>query len=195
MKKLFNKKGFTLIELLVVIAIIAALAVVVFAAINPGKRLREARNSRRTVDATTILDSLHTAIVDLGGVNPGIISANLVGGVLAETQIGTGTTGISGTCAGTAALANTATLTGHGCAFTASRACIDLAGAIVGPVATGVGISAYMSSNPIDPNTTLWNATRTGYTITTDGSGIITIKNCNTETATANTMTQFSVSR
>ncbi|MDE2588934.1 MAG: prepilin-type N-terminal cleavage/methylation domain-containing protein, partial [Patescibacteria group bacterium] len=41
-------KGFTLIELLVVITIISTLLVVVFVALNPGGRLQQARDARRS---------------------------------------------------------------------------------------------------------------------------------------------------
>ena len=41
------KKGFTLIELLVVIAIIGVMMAAVIVAINPTKRLQEARDSNK----------------------------------------------------------------------------------------------------------------------------------------------------
>ena len=56
-----------LIELLVVILIIATLAVTVFVALNPTKRLSDARDGRRWSDADTILTALHEYAVDNGG--------------------------------------------------------------------------------------------------------------------------------
>ena len=46
-----NQDGFTLIELLIVIVIIAALAVTVFVALNPVKRIKDAHDSRRASDS------------------------------------------------------------------------------------------------------------------------------------------------
>src|SRR5690242_10937254 len=86
MKILSNKnKGFTLIELLVVIAIIAALATVVFVALNPAQRLKDTRDARRTSDVNSILTAIHQSIVD----NKGTLPAGLTAG-MAEVQIGTG---------------------------------------------------------------------------------------------------------
>src|SRR6266516_1118957 len=81
-----SSKGFTLIELLVVITIISALAVTVFVALNPGQRLRDARDARRTSDVDSILTAIHQYIVDNKGLSPTGLSTT-------ETQLGTGGTG------------------------------------------------------------------------------------------------------
>ncbi|MEN9582053.1 MAG: hypothetical protein RL641_7 [Candidatus Parcubacteria bacterium] len=171
MKKLFNKKGFTLIELLVVIAIIAALAVVVFAAINPGKRIAEAQRQSRLQNTTTILDALHTYIVDSLGALPDVIGkASWIysGGTnpsLAEVQIGSATNG----CA----------IATSGCS-TGTTTCLNLANpgsATSGNMVGSGGIGSYLASNPID--TGIGDATRTGYTISVSSSGIVTVKSCN----------------
>lgn len=59
--------GFTLIELLVVIVIIAILAVVVFVALDPITRFQDARDSNRFTAASSILDAVHTCIIDNDG--------------------------------------------------------------------------------------------------------------------------------
>lgn len=108
LKKPASNRGFTLIELLVVITIIATLAVVVFVALNPGQRLKDARDARRTSDVDSILTAIHQAIVD----NKGSASASLIG---VEQQMGTAPSG----CA----------IATGGCSVTAV-ACMDLSGAL-----------------------------------------------------------------
>jgi prepilin-type N-terminal cleavage/methylation domain-containing protein len=116
-----RQKGFTLIELLVVIAIIAALAVVVFVALNPAQRLKDARDSRRTSDVDTILTAIHTYIVDNKGSLPAGLST-----AMSESQLGTAGSG----CA----------LATGGCAATAA-ACVNLT----------TPLAAYLKSIPTDP--------------------------------------------
>jgi len=91
-----KKSGFTLIELLVVIGIIAALTTVVFVALDPAKRFKDARNARRTTDADTILASVHQYIVDTGGSMPAGIGTSVY-------QIGSCTTGGGTLCTGAVA--------------------------------------------------------------------------------------------
>src|SRR5437867_4392567 len=69
------QKGFTLIELLIVIVIITALAVTVFVALNPVKRVKDAHDSRRAADVETILTAIHEYIVDKNGSLPTAIAA------------------------------------------------------------------------------------------------------------------------
>ena len=83
-----QKKGFTLIEILIAIAIIAILAVVVFVALNPAKRIADSKNSRRTTDVASILTAIQTSIVD----NKGALPTGLTAG-MAERQLGTAATG------------------------------------------------------------------------------------------------------
>lgn len=101
-------KGFTLIELLVVITIISTLAVVVFVALNPGQRLKDSRDARRTSDVDSILTAIHQYIVDNKGSAPAGLSTT-------EQQLGTAASGC-------------AVATG-GCAVTAT-ACLDLTTAL-----------------------------------------------------------------
>jgi prepilin-type N-terminal cleavage/methylation domain-containing protein len=64
-----NSRGFTLIELIIVIAVIAILAGAIFVAIDPARRLHEARNARRMSDIATILDSVKKYQADNSGVH------------------------------------------------------------------------------------------------------------------------------
>ena len=52
------RKGFTLIELLVVIAIIAILAIVVILTLNPAQLIKQARDSNRVSDLSTIKSAI-----------------------------------------------------------------------------------------------------------------------------------------
>jgi type IV pilus assembly protein PilA len=138
-------KGFTLIELLIVVAIIAVLAVVVFVALNPAKRLSDAKDSRRSTDIESILTAVHTSIVDNKGAYPAGLAAST-----SEVQLGTAATG--------AAIAT------GGCSA-AVTAALDLTTPLV----------KYLKSIPVDPDGT---SALTGYTITVDANGIITVKAC-----------------
>jgi prepilin-type N-terminal cleavage/methylation domain-containing protein len=59
-----EKQGFTLIELLIVIAIIGFLAAAVLVAVDPVKRIQDARDSRRFSEANAILNAILTKQVD-----------------------------------------------------------------------------------------------------------------------------------
>jgi len=71
-----KNKGFTLIELLIVIAIIAILSAVVFVALNPLQRFRDARNSKRWQDISTIADSIRLYQINNNGNVPTGIDSN-----------------------------------------------------------------------------------------------------------------------
>lgn len=149
-----KKKGFTLIELLVVMAIIAALAVVIFVALNPVQRLKDARDSKRISDVESILTAIHQSIVDNKGTLPTGLSTSMF-----ETQIGTSGSGC--------------TLATGGCAATAS-ACVDLSSPL----------SRYLKSVPIDPTTSTYSSSKTGYSVVVDNNNIVTVKACGTEGTT-----------
>jgi prepilin-type N-terminal cleavage/methylation domain-containing protein len=61
--------AFTLVELIIVIAIIAVLAGAIFVAVDPARRLNEARNARRASDVATILDAVRKYQADNEGVH------------------------------------------------------------------------------------------------------------------------------
>lgn len=150
-----RRPAFTLIELLVVIAIISALAVVVFSALNPVKRIQDANDDRRITDADSILTSIHQYIVD----NKGSLPTGLSTG-MAETQLGTGGSG----CA----------IATGGCSVVAA-ACVDLTTPMV----------KYLKTIPIDPlGAATYTAAKTGYSVTVDANNIVTIKACGVQGST-----------
>lgn len=118
----YSRQGFTLIELMVVMAIISILAVSVFVALNPSKRIKDALDARRTTDISSILTAIHQYIVD----NKGALPTGLVAGMV-EKQLGSSTTGCS--------------ITSSGCNVTGSSDCIDLS----------TPLTTYLKSIPIDP--------------------------------------------
>jgi len=116
-------KGFTLIELLIVIGIIAILAAIIYVAVDPARRLSEARDAERWSSVNSVLNAVLKSTVDAAGVLP-----------TALTDVDTGTYKL-----GTA---------GSGCddctATTTPAACVDLTSALV---------DTYLSSIPQDPVT------------------------------------------
>lgn len=66
-----QRGGFTLIELLVVIAIIAILSVVLILTLNPAELLRQARDSNRVSDLSTLKSAISLYLSDVS--SPSII--------------------------------------------------------------------------------------------------------------------------
>lgn len=66
------KKGFTLIELLIVIGVLAILSVAVVLTLNPAELLRQARDSTRLSDLSTIKSTLALYLVDAPSPNMGL---------------------------------------------------------------------------------------------------------------------------
>ena len=60
-------KGFTLIELLVVIGILAVLSVVIILTLNPAELLKQARDSTRISDLSTVRTAISLYQVDAVG--------------------------------------------------------------------------------------------------------------------------------
>jgi prepilin-type N-terminal cleavage/methylation domain-containing protein len=65
-----KQKGFTLIELLIVIAIIAILAAIIYVAVDPARRIQEARDAQRWSSVNSILNAYLKYTVDNAGVEP-----------------------------------------------------------------------------------------------------------------------------
>jgi len=156
-RKNVNNAGFTLIELLIVIVIISALSVTVFVALNPTKRLIDARDARRKTDIENILTAIHEYIIDNANLPPSL-SAKATN---VDWQIGTGA------CA-------TTIVTG-GCS-TQTTSCINLS----------TDLAKYLEKIPIDPLGSPTNtAANTGYAISySPPSNTITVKACRTGTGT-----------
>lgn len=60
-----ERRGFTLIELLVVIAIIAVLSIVVILTLNPAELLKQARDSNRISDLSTVRSAVSLYLADV----------------------------------------------------------------------------------------------------------------------------------
>lgn len=160
----FKRKsfGFTLIEILVVIAIISALAVLVSVALNPAQRLKDARDSRRVADVDSILTAIHQSIVD----NKGSLPSNMPAAGQ-ERQIGAGDNVDCATA-----------LTGGSCNTPADTACANL-------MTGSYNLAKYLKTMPIDPTGgTTFDADKTGYAVTVDANGLVTVKACGTEGTT-----------
>ena len=119
-----HKKGFTLVELIVVIAIIAILAAAIFVAIDPARRLNEARNATRSSDISTILDAVVKYQADNEGTHYSTVAALTAG---QYSVIGTNGSGCNSGCG----------------ALTTQPACVNLA---------SIG-SNYLATVPSDPKT------------------------------------------
>lgn len=98
-----QKKGFTLIELLIVIGIIAILAAIIFVAVNPARRLSEARNAERWSSVNAILNGYLKYTVDNAGTEPVTLTAGTY------YMIGTGADATGCTAQATTAVSNLAT--------------------------------------------------------------------------------------
>ena len=124
-------KGFTLVELIIVVAIIAILAGAIFVAIDPARRLHEARNARRSTDVATILDAIKKYQVDNDGEQYSVISSLNSGNYY---QIGTANESCDGECG----------------IYSTDQVCADI---------SGIG-SSYMARIPQDPQTGSQEMTR-----------------------------------
>ena len=154
-----NNKGFTLIELLLVIAIIAILALLIFVALDPASRFKDARDSRRISDVNTILTAIKINQIDNKG---SYLTAIQNASTTSIYMIGSCTSGATSTA-----------VTDYCDTDPTKSVCLNLGGLVSG---------GYLGSFPISPNGSgTWNASTTGYTLQKATSGSITIASCESE--------------
>lgn len=146
-----NQSGFTLIELLLVIAIIGILAAIIFVAVDPGKRIKQARNAERWAEVNAILNAiLNYAADNKGNLPTGIDS------IAGSYQIlGTGGLGGCTTACGS---------------YTDVDDCLDLSGTLV---------DQYIVSIPQDSGT--GNAGDTRYAVNKSANNRVTVVSCDAE--------------
>jgi type IV pilus assembly protein PilA len=150
-----NKKGFTLLEVLLVIGLIAILAGIVVVAINPARQITQANDTQRSSDVTAILNAVWQYTIDNNGTLPDDTDGEDIENANAK---------ILGT--------SDADCSNLECpALTTNAACIDLSSDLV---------TTYIGSMPINPgnSTNSYDATNTGYAISQDSSGLITVQSC-----------------
>lgn len=166
------KKGFTLIELLIVIAIIAILAGVVFVSLDPLTRFRDARDASRWTDVTAILSAIKVDQVDnRGSYAYGIRFFNSPAtAVVADTNY---------------QISNATTTTGcdTGCsAVTNANRCVNLQSLVD---------EGYLGKIPVNPNGSgSWTSALTGYYLSRNANGSVTVGSCDAESTTAISVTR-----
>jgi prepilin-type N-terminal cleavage/methylation domain-containing protein len=166
-----REQGFTLVELLVVIGIIVILFAVVLVAVDPARRLAQARDAVRRQDVRDILEAVQEYVVDNDGDDSalGFDATDEDDGGTWRQIIGTG--GAAG-CAG---------LIGTVCTeATTHDDCLDLEADLV---------ETYLASIPIDPSGTPdYDEDVTGYFIDKTDNGRYQVGACNPEEAASITV-------
>lgn len=164
-----NQKGFTLVELLVVLAIIAILVAVIFVALNPAERFAQARDAVRQNDVGEILSAIKLYQVDNGGDHLASIDALTAGSVYIAV---TGTSMTAG-CDDNNAFCDTD--------LTNDTACVNIAGLVTDGYLPGMPVSPAGEVTWDDGNAA--GEEGSGYTISVDANGIVTVRACESEYA------------
>ncbi len=160
-----QQKGFTLVELLVVIAIIGVLVAIIFVALDPAARFKQARDAVRQNAVQNILSAIKLNQVDNAGSHLASITALAPATVY---MIGSGmTTGCNSTCTTPVALTTN---------------CVDLAGLVTGGYLNAAVVSP-TGATTWDAGTNVGGAKGSGYTLAKSATGIITIRACENERA------------
>ena len=170
------RKGFTLIELLIVIAIIAILAAVVFVALDPLTRFRDARDSTRWTDISAVLDAVKVDQVDNGGAYVAAVTAMNAGEVYMVVD---GALMVAG-CDDNNASCDTN--------VTDDDNCVNLAALVT---------EGYLGDVPVSPaGAVTWDTGAaagnegTGYTAQRDATGVVTVRACESENTTEISVTR-----
>jgi prepilin-type N-terminal cleavage/methylation domain-containing protein len=159
-KKSSQDAGFTLIELLIVIVIIGVISAVVFVALDPLTRFKDARDSRRWSAVSNILNAIKVDQIDNGGTYITAVADATSGEVFMITD-----GAVSSGCDDQNAYCDTN--------VTDDDNCINLAGLVT---------EGYLGDVPVSPNGSgTWSTSITGYTLQRDTTGIITIRACESE--------------
>lgn len=163
------KKGFTLIELLIVIGILAILAGIVFVALDPLTRFRDARDSSRWGDISAVLSAIRVAQVDKGGL--------YTFGIKHDTAAATGSP----------FMIVSATTTPANCSVTCDVATTARCANLNQLVERG-----YLGRIPVSPNGTgNWSAGgNTGYYITLNANNSVTVGACESENTASISVTR-----
>lgn len=162
-----NQKGFTLVELLVVIAIIGVLVAIIFVALDPATRFKQARDAVRQNDVQEILTAIKPDQVDNGGTYIASIAALTAGEVYMAVN---GATMVEG-CDDNNTYCDTA--------VTDDTSCVNIA---------GLATEGYLNGVPVSPaGSVTWDDGSgaadegTGYTISVSTTGIVTVRACESE--------------
>ena len=165
------RKGFTLIELLIVIGILGILAAIILVAVDPAKRLKQARNSRRASEVNAILNAILNYTVDYKGTLPSSIS----------TATSTGSVLLLGTGNVDPVSATATLLTACPEALTGATGTIYLANLAGDPAF----VDTYIAQLPVDPRgtngTVTYDQTITGYYVQRTANGRLQVGSCNPE--------------
>lgn len=155
-----HNKGLTLIELLIVIGIIAVLAAIIYVAIDPVRRLQDARDADRWSSVNSILNAVLKYAVDNGELPA---TATVIDNDATTVQI-----------------------IGNGGTACASASCGSLPLPSSNCYATGLDddlVDEYISQIPIDPHTGSSNDTQ--YYVNKTTNGRIVVGSCAPERASS----------